>query len=954
MLLGFVGKLIKGLKLSEAASLTGDENARLVVGVFGMMAVMGIVIYTFGGMGLSSWVGFIQTLFSYVPISTGLMTALVVIGGGILGFICIRARAKVWRYAGCSVIIAICVLGLYSLRGMAGGAGVSFSRYAGEMAAPGSWGETINGFYGAGILTYIALILVILALIKICWSRKRWELIMLPWLVIIAGLVWPGLGQTRFDRMWWPFIAVAAGMGFAALVSLFKWLSREPITTGWVKPLQKPVVIALCFSLAATPFIINAHTVAEGTTPPTEWQGFSGLDEALLGACAWLRENTPENSVVSIEWSFGHLLTGVSRRATVCDGTETIGEEGKWENDPSFVPRPPDYIYYVEDSTAKIYGIDVSVQAYHINGRRIDVQRFPIMDKDELKWTLGTYQDNFNVRIDYILFNYSEYYSAANYYQYTQPVNILLSANRINTQLKSQPSVEGQNYIFNFGENRENVVLNMQNYNVYLGVGGASQYLDGYGVLVLDNEGRLSSYGGFNPPQTSVDIPETLLVFTDSNNNVVNGWLIKGVSAEILGRPYPVGVLVFYSGIGNIDYLQNVYTSSNGLVKLLKVNHLPELTSPTDNSKTNDNAPTLQWSDAITAAKYELWVDNNPDFSSPEILENLSGTTYTPTTALSDGVYSWRVRAFEADNRELGWTSTWTFTIDTVQPAAPALVSPEDNRTDNVMTKMFTWTQPEPNATYNLQISTTASFDQPYLHDNSSVVENSYSFTFTAGGTYYWRVSAMDAAGNWGAWSENFKLTITAPPGAPQLYTPENEVRLNENTLILEWAAGFYADNHRLLVDNDPDFSSPEVDNLFGLMETWTVGPLEDDNYYWKVIGINAWGENSSPVWAFTVDTTPPSAPALVSPTNGLHVGNTPVFDWSDVADAKSYEILVDNDADFSSPEIPVSDVSLSTYTPAITLGNGTYSWKVRAYDNVGNAGSFSSTWTFIVENVAG
>jgi len=104
----------------------------------------------------------------------------------------------------------------------------------------------------------------------------------------------------------------------------------------------------------------------------------------------------------------------------------------------------------------------------------------------------------------------------------------------------------------------------------------------------------------------------------------------------------------------------------------------------------------------------------------------------------------------------------------------------------------------------------------------------------------------------------------------------------------------------------------------------------------------------------FTVDTTPPSAPALVSPTNGLHVEDTPVFDWSDVADAKSYEILVDNDADFSSPEIPVSDVSLSTYTPTITLGNGTYSWKVRAYDNVGNAGSFSSTWTFIVENVAG
>ena len=855
MFLGFVGKLIKGSKFSEAASLTGDENARLVVGVFGMMAVMGIIIYTFCGMGLSSWVGFIQILFGYVPISTGLMAALIVIGGGILGFICIRARAKVWRYAGCSVIIAICVLGLYSLRGMAGGAGVSFSvRYAGEMAAPGSWSETISGFYGADLLTYIALILVVLALIKICWSRKRWELIMLPWLVIIAGLVWPGRGQARFDRMWWPFIAVAAGTGVAALVSLFKWLSREPITTEWVKPLQKPVAIALCFSLVATPFIINAYAVAGNTTPPTEWHGFSGMDEALLGACAWLRENTPENSVVSIEWSFGHLLTGVSRRATVCDGTETAAEEGKWENDFSFTPRPPDYIYYVDNNTGYRYGLEVSARKYYVNGRRIDVQRFPLMSKDELRWILGTYQENFNVRIDYILFNYSEYYSAANYYYYTQPANILLSAERINTQLQSQPSFDGQSYVFNFGENRENVVFDIQNYEAYLNVDGETKYLDGCGILVVDNNGQISSYGGFNPPQTSVDIPETLLVFTDSNNGIIYGWLIDAVSDEISARPVPVGLYVFSGSTEDVNYIKVVYTSPNDLVKILKVNHLPELTSPTDNSKINDNTPTLQWLDAISAAKYELWVDNNSDFNSPEILENTSDTTYTPTTDLPDGIYSWRVRAFEADNRELGWTSAWAFTIDTVQPAVPTLVSPEDNRTDNVMTKTFTWTRPEPDTTYHLQISTAASFDPPYFHDNSSITENLYTFTFTAGGTYYWRVRAKDAAGNWGAWSENFKLTLTAPPGAPELYLPENGAHMSENTLTLEWMAGFYADNHRLLVDNDLDFSSPEVDNLFGLMEAWTVGPLAHDNYYWKVIGINAWGETSSPVWTFVID----------------------------------------------------------------------------------------------------
>jgi hypothetical protein len=210
--------------------------------------------------------------------------------------------------------------------------------------------------------------------------------------------------------------------------------------------------------------------------------------------------------------------------------------------------------------------------------------------------------------------------------------------------------------------------------------------------------------------------------------------------------------------------------------------------------------------------------------------------------------------ALGAENEELGWTSTWTFTIDTVQPAAPMLVSPEDNLTDNIVTKTFTWTRPEPNATYRLQICTAPSFDPPYVHDNGLLVENSYSFTFTAGGTYYWRVSAMDAAGNWSAWSENFGLTLIAPPGAPQPYWPENGAQITENIVTLEWGAGLNADNHRLFVDNDPDFSSPVVDNTFGVVEAWPIGPLAYDNYYWKVIGINAWGETSSPAWTFTIE----------------------------------------------------------------------------------------------------
>jgi hypothetical protein len=897
------------------------------------------------------------------------------IGGGsniplMLAFAAIAAFVLAGRYFGIKgmiVVIAVACVGVFfvrtSLIGFVSGSlefiglgtpSVTIPKYASEMTPVGAWGDALSGYYGAMpkgvinpinnittgdcgaiLLTTIVFLLVAVALIKIIYTRKRGELLMMPWLVVLVLLA---NAQSRFLRQWWPLLAILAGVGAASIVIGLKRLSISSFgpSIEAVNPIRRPVAIALIICLVATPYIINARAQAENTGPPIG----DTLQEGIVDAALWAKENTPDNSIFAIQWSYGHLFTATARRPSVVDGTETTGFEGEWENTATI--RPPDYIYRVVDH-----------EAQEIGGRRPDVQRLVSeVGEDEFRQIINTYRDNYNCKIDYVIFDASGYSYGRDWLNWT-PANMLLSAVRKAT-LQSPWSSEAQGYVFNFGENRENVVLDTQTMQVYLRTGDLSETLDGYAVFTLNAEGtNISNFSGFNPPSSTPDFPESLLIFLDENSQIAGAWLVESVSAEISALPTPMSVRIFEGDVGDISYLRIAYTSSNGWIKVVQINYVPSLTSPVDRARINDNTPTFNWSSAIGAEKYELWVDNNPDFSSPEVLENIAGNTHTSTSALVDGTYYWKVRALGAENEELGWASTWTFTIDTVQPAAPMLVSPEDNQIDNVMTKTFTWAQPEPDATYRLQISTTASFDQPYFYDNSSIVENSYSFIFTAGGTYYWRVRAMDVAGNWGAWSENSKLTITAPPGAPQLNTPENEACLSENTLILEWVAGFYADNHRLLVDNDPDFSSPEVDNLFGLEEAWMVGPLADDNYYWKVVGINAWGENSSPVWMFTVDTTPPSAPALVSPTNGLHVEDTPVFDWSDVADAKSYEILVDNDADFSSPEIQVGDISLSTYTP-ITLGNGTYSWKVRAHDNVGNAGLFSPAWTFIVENVAG
>ena len=206
---------------------------------------------------------------------------------------------------------------------------------------------------------------------------------------------------------------------------------------------------------------------------------------------------------------------------------------------------------------------------------------------------------------------------------------------------------------------------------------------------------------------------------------------------------------------------------------------------------------------------------------------------------------------------------------------------------------------------------------------------------------------------------ESWTGIIEAPvcPSRPTLKSPANGTITNDNTPTFEWTVGKNATSHRLQVDNDTNFLTPIENRVFGATEnTYTPvveNSLPDDNYSWKVIAINALGENQSSVWTFVIDTVPPTASSLISPADGTITNdNTPTFDWSDVTGAENYDLLVDDNPDFSSPVIDVT-VPVSTYTTA-ELPNDNYSWKVRARDAANNVGDWSSTWTLLIRVMRG
>ncbi len=78
------------------------------------------------------------------------------------------------------------------------------------------------------------------------------------------------------------------------------------------------------------------------------------------------------------------------------------------------------------------------------------------------------------------------------------------------------------------------------------------------------------------------------------------------------------------------------------------------------------STPTLTWTAVRFAALYEIQVDDNEDFSSPEYANaNIPSTQLqVMTSALADGLYYWRVRAINGSGLPGLWSAVDTFVVD--------------------------------------------------------------------------------------------------------------------------------------------------------------------------------------------------------------------------------------------------------------------------------------------------
>lgn len=190
------------------------------------------------------------------------------------------------------------------------------------------------------------------------------------------------------------------------------------------------------------------------------------------------------------------------------------------------------------------------------------------------------------------------------------------------------------------------------------------------------------------------------------------------------------------------------------------------LNLPNSGDYLNANFNKLFTWQALSNAIYEISIRKGSSFSTGlyvDGINNLSSTQFTSVANFSEGEYYWGVRADFTNGGQTIY-STRHFFIDETDPNQAVLVSPVNLSSVFSGTITFTWNNgSDPGSIHApvismIEIATDAGFGN--LVSSQILIGNAVDINLNSG-TYYWRVTNYDDAGNYAATSTVFQLNIS-------------------------------------------------------------------------------------------------------------------------------------------------------------------------------------------------
>ncbi len=377
--------------------------------------------------------------------------------------------------------------------------------------------------------------------------------------------------------------------------------------------------------------------------------------------------------------------------------------------------------------------------------------------------------------------------------------------------------------------------------------------------------------------------------------------------------------------------------------------------------------------DSVDEANASLdWSDSTDNDSGVkqyivEYADNSGFTGATQTTVavseldlagLTDGTYYWRVKAEDNEGNQSDWSIADSFTIDitdTQDPSVPTGLIEQVSGLDVALDWNDSTDDKSGVKEYELAYSTYSNFADSV---NIIVTASDADLTGLAVDTYYWRVRAIDNAGNISSWSSSSSFDTYEPDTlAPSVPTALSTV-VDEVNVSFDWAdstdAGTGVEGYVLAYSENSILSNPTY-----LTVTSSDAALEFANngtWYWSVMAFDYAGNESawSAVQSFEVmlaDETPPSLPS------GLTVdvtGDDVSFDWNDSTDSdsgvESYVVEYSQNAGFSGTVLQSTSTSFLSVSD---LSDGTWYWRVKAVDASENETAWVEGGSFLVDVTA-
>ena len=290
---------------------------------------------------------------------------------------------------------------------------------------------------------------------------------------------------------------------------------------------------------------------------------------------------------------------------------------------------------------------------------------------------------------------------------------------------------------------------------------------------------------------------------------------------------------------------------------------------------------------------------------------------------------------------------------DTQPPSAPAGLSASGALTSAALS----WSAASDNVgvvRYNVHRGTSPGFAASAANRVGQPSGTSFSDSGLAPGTYYYKVTAEDAAGNVGPVSNEASAVVgdTTPPSAPGTLSATGAV----GKATLSWGAA--SDNvavvrYDVYRSTTPGFTPAAGNRIAQPSGTGYTDTISPGTYYYKVQAEDAAGNigpaSNEASALVSADTSPPSAPANLAASVS---GGTVNLSWSASSDdvgVVRYNLHRGTSAGFtpSAGNRIAQPTGTSFADSALAVGN--YFYKVTAEDAAGNVGSPSNEAAAIV-----